>query len=441
MNNFFKFLVLGTVVAVGGLAWFVESVPQSTLTKSSDVAMNSELIRRGEYVARLGDCVACHSVPKGEPFAGGLEMATPMGSIYSTNITGDKQSGIGRYTLQDFDRAVRAGVRPDGERMYPAMPYPSYAKFSDEDIEALYAFFIRGVAPSEQANKPSEIPFPLNMRWPLALWNAVFLKEGAFKPDGSKNSSWNRGAYIVQGPGHCGSCHTPRSLTMNEKALDESSPLFLSGALLDGWYAPSLRQEVNTGLGRWSEADIYDYLKSGRNHHSVVVGTMAEVFNNSTQYMSDPDLAGVAAYLVSLKGHPATSVLPSMPVNASAATFRSGGAIYTAKCGSCHGPNGQGQGRWIPPLAGASSAMMGESDTVVNVTLNGSARVILDGIPDSYRMPSYRNQLSDKEIAEVLSFVRGSWGNQGGEVKPDKVKSLRERTNPASSNPIILQMR
>ncbi|KPW52754.1 putative gluconate 2-dehydrogenase [Pseudomonas syringae pv. antirrhini] len=441
MNKVIKILSVGTVVAIGALVWFVESLPRSTLTKSSAQAVNSELIRRGEYIARLGDCVACHSIPKGEPFAGGLEMATPMGSIYSTNITGDEKWGIGRYTLQDFDRAVRAGVRPNGERMYPAMPYPSYAKFSDEDIEALYAFFMRGVKPSLQPNQASEIPFPLNMRWPLALWNAVFVKNGAYKPDSSQDSSWNRGAYLVQGPGHCGSCHTPRSLTMNEKALDESSPLFLSGALLDGWYAPSLRQDVNTGLGRWSEADIFDYLKSGRNQHSVVVGTMAEVFNNSTQYMSDPDLAGIAAYLVSLKGDPARDVVAPLAPNASTADSQAGATIYAAKCSSCHGSNGQGQGQWIPPLAGASSAMISASDTVVNVTLNGSARVVLNGIPDTYRMPSYRNQLSDKEIADVLSFVRGSWGNRGGDVKPDKVKSLRESTNPASSSPIVLQMR
>ena len=446
MNKSIKYLVPAGIVLAAGLSWFVSRTPSSPFgAEASAVPADAQLVQRGEYVARLSDCVACHSTPKSAPFAGGLEMATPMGAIHATNITPDKQTGIGNYSLADFDRAVRAGVAADGHRLYPAMPYPSYSKLSDDDVRALYAFFMNGVKPVQQQNIPSDIPWPLNMRWPLAVWNAAFASGDAYQSKPSEDALWNRGAYIVQGAGHCGSCHTPRSLTMNEKALDESSPSFLSGSLLDGWYAPSLRQDPNSGLGRWSEQDIFDYLKAGRNAHSVVVGTMAEVFNNSTQYMSDPDLKAIAHYLVSLPGDPKRDGPPWKPAAQLAGeqprSSAPGAANYMAKCSSCHGSDGNGQAPWIPPLAGASSSLTKESATSINVTLNGSDRVVTNGIPDAYRMPPYRNQLSDQEVADVLTFVRSSWGNQGGAVKPDEVKELRERTNPASSNPIILQMR
>ncbi|WP_201742070.1 c-type cytochrome [Mangrovicoccus ximenensis] len=278
-----------------------------------------ELLARGERVAREADCVACHSTHDGAPFAGGLEMGTPIGSIYATNITPDPETGIGRYTLAEFDRAIRHGVAPDGSRLYPAMPYPSYAKMADADIEALYAFFTEGVGPVSQPNRAPDIPWPLNMRWPLALWNAAFTEPGTYRPDPSKDGEWNRGAYLVQAAGHCGSCHTPRALTMNEKAYDQSSPLYLSGALLDGWYAPSLLQDHNTGLGRWSEDDIAAYLAEGRNRHSVVFGSMAEVYNNSLQFMDGADLRAIAHYLKSLPGDPERDGAPWEPVAPAAA--------------------------------------------------------------------------------------------------------------------------
>jgi len=236
-------VLLAGLVAAAGVAWFAARMPVSPFDRERSAAQapSDELVRRGEYVARLADCVACHSTPSSAPFAGGLEMATPMGSIYATNITPDKATGIGDYSLADFDRALRHGVARDGHRLYPAMPYPSYAKFGDEDVRALYAFFLRQVRPVPQRNAPSRIPWPLNMRWPLALWNAAFTEPGSYRAKATGDAQWNRGAYIVQGPGHCGSCHTPRGAAMNEKGLDESSPLYLAGALLDGWYAPSLR--------------------------------------------------------------------------------------------------------------------------------------------------------------------------------------------------------
>ena len=297
-------LAVPCLVAAGLLAWYVTREPVSRLeTHQIAVAdIDPALVARGEYVARLSDCVACHSVPGGAPFAGGLEMATPLGSIHATNITPDTETGIGHYSLADFDRAVRHGVAPDSRRLYPAMPYPSYAKLSDDDVRALYAFFMKGVAPVKQANIPSAIPFPLNLRWPIALWNGVFVDAEPYAAKASQDEVWNRGAYLVQGAGHCGSCHSPRGLAFNEKALDETGKPYLAGALLDGWYAPSLRDDHNTGLGRWSEAEIVQFLKTGRNKHAVVYGSMTEAFNNSTQFMTDDDLTAIARYLKSLAG-------------------------------------------------------------------------------------------------------------------------------------------
>lgn len=437
------------LIAVAGVLWFVTRTPSSPFDSAANPSSDSaQLIQRGEYVARLSDCVACHSTPSSKPFAGGLEMATPMGSIFATNITPDKETGIGSYSLADFDRALRHGVAPDGRRLYPAMPYPSYAKLSDDDVQALYAYFMHGVHPVEQENKPSDIPWPLNMRWPLALWNGFFTESGAYQAKDSEGMLWNRGAYIVQGAGHCGSCHTARGFAMNEKALDESSPHYLAGALLDGWYAPSLRSDPNTGIGRWTEDDVVQFLKTGRNQHAVVFGSMAEAFNNSTQFMTDDDLKAVAHYLKSLPGDPERDGEPwryDAGSNAALALDQRlkvpGAQTFMAKCSSCHGVDGRGQGQWIPPLAGSSSSMAKENASSINVTLNGSARVVANGVPDAYRMPPFRGQLSDQEMANVLSFIRTSWGNRGGAVKPEEVKHLRDRTNPASSNVIILQMR
>ncbi|CAI8823967.1 cytochrome c [Pseudomonas sp. GW531-T4] len=437
-------LALPCLVAAGLLAWYVTRQPASPFEQEQAAAASFDpaLVSRGEYVARVSDCVACHSLPGKAPFAGGLEMATPLGAIHATNVTPDRDAGIGAYSLADFDRAVRQGVAPGGRRLYPAMPYPSYVKLSDDDMRALYAFFMKGVQPASQPNVPSDIPWPLNMRWPIALWNGLFAPTTPYAAKPAEDALWNRGAYIVQGPGHCGSCHTPRGLAFNEKALDESGAPFLAGALLDGWYAPSLRQDANSGLGRWSEPQIVQFLKTGRNKHAVVYGSMTEAFNNSTQFMADEDLAAIARYLKSLPGDPQRDGTPWQYQDVSAARLDSPGAhTYVTRCASCHGLDGQGQAEWMPPLAGATSALAKENASAINITLNGSQRVVAAGVPDAYRMPAFREQLSDREIAEVLTFVRGTWGNQGGAVDAQAVGKLRGHTDPASSSPIILHMR
>ena len=253
-----------------------------------------------EYLARAADCVACHSIAGGKGFVGGLKMGTPLGAIYSTNITPDPDTGIGRYSLADFDLAVRHGIAKDGHRLYPAMPYPSYAKLTDADVVALYRFFMKQVPAVRQANVKSEIPALLSFRWPLAFWNFLFAPSAGYiaKPD--HDAAWNRGAYLVQGPGHCGACHTPRGIGIQEKSLDDSSPHYLAGAELDAWYAPSLRGDMRTGLGTWSKEDIVELLTHGHNGVGSAFGSMTDVINNSTSYFTDGDIQAIAFYLKSL---------------------------------------------------------------------------------------------------------------------------------------------
>ena len=443
MKKLVYVLIAIGVIAVAGI-WYSTRLPSSTF---DGVASSTPVtLEEGEYVARLADCVACHSTEDSRPFAGGLEMGTPIGSIYATNITADPEHGIGKYTLADFDRAVRRGVTPDGRRLYPAMPYPSYAKMSDEDIAAMYDYFMNHVQPVAEPNKESNIPWPLNMRWPLEFWNLLFYKSGTFEPDPSKDELWNRGAYLVQGAGHCGSCHTPRGIAMNEQGLDDGDGAFLTGALLDGWYAPALRGESGNGIGRWTEEEVVSFLKRGRNKHGVVFGSMMEAFNNSTQFMTDEDLTAIAHYLKSLppenEGPVWTYDASTTEVFAAGRPLGDDGAtLYLQKCSHCHSRDGMGRGEFVPPLAGVSSALADAPDSVINIILNGAGRVVANGVPDSYRMPPYRVSLRDDQIAALATFVRTSWGNTGSAVTAEQIKDLRERTDPFSDHVIILQMR
>lgn len=398
---------------------------------------------KGEYLARAGDCIACHSVPNGKAFAGGLRMGTPMGVIYSTNITPDPDTGIGNYSLQDFDRAVRSGVARDGHRLYPAMPYPSYAKITDEDLEALYTFFMKEVPPVKQPNKANEIPQYLSPRWPLAIWDAIFTSKGAYVADQNHDATWNRGAYLVEGLGHCGACHTPRGWAMQEEALDDHSSAYLQGAELDAWSAPNLRGDLRTGLGSWSVADVAAFLKSGHNDKGVAFGSMLDVINNSTPYMNDDDIHAMAVFLKSL---PATAVQTPFVYDDEAAksggeSHQAGAATYMGACAACHGSDGKGQPPYMPPLAGNPAVLDSDPSSLINLVLNGAEPLVVRGVPDAYRMPQFRIQLNDEQIAQVLSFVRGAWGNDATPVSTDQVKKLRPVTDPSSDRVIVLKMR
>jgi mono/diheme cytochrome c family protein len=398
-----------------------------------------------EYLARAADCVACHSIPGGKGFAGGLKMGTPLGAIYSTNITPDPETGIGQYSLADFDLAVRHGIAKDGHHLYPAMPYPSYVKLADADVVALYRFFMKQVPPVHQANLKSEIPALLSFRWPVAFWNFFFAPSASYVAKPNHDAVWNRGAYLVQGPGHCGACHTPRGIGMQEKALDDSSANFLAGAELDAWYAPSLRGDMRTGLGTWSTKDIGEFLEHGHNGVGSAFGSMTDVINNSTSYFSGGDLQAIAIYLTSL---PATSAQQAVAYdNATTDSLRNspttqpGAAIYASDCASCHGFDAKGFASYMPALAGNPVVLDENPSSLINVVLNGSVPLVAQGTPDAYRMPQFRQQLSDQDAADVITFMRNRWGNQAPAVTATQVAKLRRTTNPTSDQVIILKMR
>jgi alcohol dehydrogenase (quinone), cytochrome c subunit len=431
--------------AASSLAVAQQSLKTSTPPVEARSAQTTAPLSKGEYLARAGDCIACHSVPGGKAFAGGLKMGTPLGAIYSTNITPDPGTGIGTYSFEDFDRAVRAGIAKDGHRLYPAMPYPSYAKITDDDLRALYGFFMKEVPPVKQKNKPSEITGVKSMRWPLALWAWLFVDKSTYAAQPNHDAQWNRGAYLVEGLAHCGACHTPRGWAFQEKALDSSSAIYLQGAELDAWSAPSLRGELRTGLGGWSQSELAAFLKTGHNAASVAFGSMLDVINNSTPYLNDDDVNAMANYLKSLPA--STQQGAFVYANATTEALERGKAqepgaqIYLGYCISCHGIDGKGQAAYMPPLAGNPVVLDGDPSSLINLVLNGATPLVVKGTPDPYRMPQYRVQLTDDEIASVLSFVRAGWGNNAAPVMADRVKALRPVTDPSSDRVIILKMR
>ena len=314
-------------------------------------AHGQEAASQGEYLARVANCVACHSVAGGEPFAGGLKMAVPkVGTIYTTNITPDAETGIGSYTFEDFDAAMRQGIAKDGHYLYPAMPYPSYAKLSKQDMQALYDYFMHEVKPVKQQNKNNETSGFLSKRWLLAIWNFLFLDDDPYEAVARQSAEWNRGAYLVQGPGHCGACHTPRGMLFQEKGLDGDDSDFLSGALLDHWSAPALNGDINSGLGRWTDADITDFLSRGKNRFGAAFGTMVEVVNSSTQFLQQSDLQAMAVYLKSLPANKEKSAQPyayddsTHKQLASMDFTRRGAQPYFEFCSTCHGQNANGSG-------------------------------------------------------------------------------------------------
>ena len=366
----------------------------------------------GEYVAKLGDCAACHTSEASKPLAGGKGFPTPVGTVYATNITPDKTHGIGNYSLPEFIKVMREGITRSGDPLYPAMPYTAYAKMSDEDLTALYHYLMQDVQPQAIANKASDIPWPLNMRWPLRGWNWLYHDDGRFTPVAGKSEEWNRGAYLVQGAGHCGSCHTPRGIGMQEKALTEADPLYLSGATLDGWYAPDIRGS------RYDKQALIDLLKTGRSQHQAVSGPMAEVITHSSQYFSDADLASIATYLTGLDDE-----APAARGNRAYASA-GGKADYAMYCSTCHGNDGRGNDRVIPSLVGNQTVLAEDPASLLNVLLHGAETPITQG-HIGYHMPGYGWTLNDQQIAELVNTLRASWGNEGVAIKPETVKAQR----------------
>lgn len=378
-------------------------------------SVGANAMSAGEYVAKAGDCTACHTSPQGQELAGGMRFATPLGNIYATNITPDKTHGIGNYSFEDFDKAMRQGIAKDGHHLYPAMPYTSYAKMTPEDMRALYDYLMTEVKPQSVENQKSDIPWPLSMRWPLGIWNSLFLQEGVYQPQSEKGDEWNRGAYLVQGAGHCGACHTPRGWAMQEQGMDQAELRFLNGAELDGWYAPSLR-----GLNV-SKDDLVALLKSGRSRHAALSGPMGDVVTHSSQYLTDSDLNGIATYLLSLEALPSDAKV-KVPT---AASMQSGAQTYARYCSTCHNTKGEGVDYTIPRLAGNLTVNADNPQTLIRVVLDGAQTPVTQQHM-SYGMPGYGWALDDRQAADLMSYLRGSWGNKAEPITPEQVGKVRK---------------
>ncbi len=402
------------------------------------VAAEQTEVERGEYLAHAGDCVACHTASDDKPFAGGLEIESPLGTIVSSNITPDPDAGIGDYTRDEFAAALREGKRADGANLYPAMPYPSYAKISNEDIDALYAYFMQEVEPVADKPPKSDVSFPFNQRWGISLWNWLFADAEAFEPADQPTEQVERGAYLVQGLGHCGSCHTPRGLMFQEKALSDSDDDYLSGEALNNWWAPNLRGggDGNEGLQAWSTDDIVDYLATGRNDHSAVAGEMTSVVANSTSHMKDEDLRSIAAYLKSLSRkavdeqdtpEQTSSVRTEEMLTAADVDEDLGARLYLDNCNSCHFADGRGAPQVFPSLNGSSLVNADDPTGLVHVILAGARLPSTPRKPEALAMPDFGWRLSDEEVAQLATFVRGGWDNHGEEVTADQVAGVRKK--------------
>ena len=392
------------------------------------------LIARGEYLAKAGDCAGCHTAPQGgAPFAGGLGMASPFGTIVTSNITPDKQYGIGDYTYDDFARTLREGVARGGKRLYPAMPYPSFSKINDDDMRALYAYFMHSVQPVPKAAPPTRLPFPFNQRWALVFWNLAFAPAERYAPHPDRDAQWNCGAYLVQSLGHCGACHTPRGPAYEELGYTESSEHYLSGGTNDHWFAPNLTGDTGSGLGRVPEQEIAAFLKSGHGGGLVTFGSMVQVVEDSMQYMSDDDLNAIAFYLKSLPPRKASGAYVPQSLAArqtSTATRtgnveRPGAGIYLSYCAKCHGAEGQGEPQKYPKLAGNPSVLTADTTSLIRLMVEGGNSPGTKHGRPRQNMPAYADTLTNMEMAHVLTFIRTTWGNNASPVTTRDVIQLR----------------
>lgn len=395
------------------LAVLASALPALAQQKSAPAAAQT-LAQRGEYLARAGDCVSCHTAPGGQPYAGGLRLDTPFGYMLSPNITPDRETGIGNWTANDFYRALHHGVNKRGQDLYPTMPFDFYTKVTRADIDAIFAY-LRTVKPVRNAVEVNHLDFPFNIRMSMIGWRELYFRQGTFKPDPSKSASWNRGAYLVEGLGHCSDCHSPRNLLGGiEKSKD------YTGAVVDGWFALNLTSDITTGLGAWSVDDIATYLKTGAYPgKTTVLGPMAEVVQNSLSYLTDADLKAIAEYLKSI---PADSRLRTGRKGLDVAR-QAGAKLYIDNCAGCHQSQGRGIPNVFPPLAGNGVVLAPDPANIF--------KVVLGGIPAQGKyapMPSFAGVLTDEQITAIANYVRTSWGNNAPpNATPDMAAKLRKR--------------
>jgi mono/diheme cytochrome c family protein len=415
--------VVVAAVAAAAALWSGGDNLHSGGAVAAPSADQAELIKRGEYLARAGDCIACHTVRGGKTFAGGLPMLTPFGTLFTPNITPDDQYGIGKWTSDDFYRSLHNGRSKDGSLLYPAMPFTAYTKVTRADSDAIFAF-MRSVTPVNEPSRPHELRFPFNNRNLLIGWRTLFFSEGEYKPDPTKSVEWNRGAYLIEGLGHCSMCHT----SINAMGGPVSSAAFGGGLIpLQNWYAPSLTSNKEAGLGDWDIKDINDLLKTGVSQRGAVFGPMAEVVHNSMQYMTDADINAMSTFLKSIpqKGEAPETMQFETSAQFGSELLQQGKKIYTENCAKCHAENGLGKPPAYPPLATNQSIQMQSAVNPIRMVLNGGYPPSTDGNPHPYGMPPFAQSLSDTEVAAVVTYIRMSWGNHGTPVSPQQVSNLR----------------
>jgi mono/diheme cytochrome c family protein len=373
-------------------------------------------VARGRTLATAGDCVACHTADKGKPFAGGRPIETPFGVIYSPNLTPDRDTGIGGWSDEQFYRAMHEGIGPSGRQLYPAFPYPYFTRGTHEDVSAIRAY-LDTLEPVKSARQPPKFPWPLNWRFLLHGWNWLYFDEGTFQANAQKGPEWNRGAYLVEGLGHCGACHTAKNFAGGSKTSEA-----LQGGALQGWFAPNLTNEQRIGLNAWSTDDIVDYLKTGRNSHSGATGLMAEVITDSTSKLDRSDLHAIASYLKDQPGQPQGAA----PLQGSSA-LAAGRAIYQDSCSACHQSDGKGVPQLFSPLAGSALLQSRDHTTAIRLVLEGARTAPTDARPTTSAMPAYGWKLTDAEVAAVLTYAGNDWGNATPEVTEADVKAVRQR--------------
>ena len=402
---------------LGGVAILSLAAMSSARAGDSDPQEFTQ-IERGRYLAITSDCVSCHTVTGGKPFAGGRPIETPFGNITAPNITPDQETGIGAWSDEAFDAAVRKGVRPNGARLYPAMPYNAYARMSRDDVQAIRAY-LNSVEPARNAVVANTLPFPFNIRATMRIWNSLYFKKGEFKPDPTKSAEWNRGAFLVDGPAHCGACHTPKTFLGGDR-LDQ----YLQGSYLQGWSAPDITNDRRVGLGEWTVEDVATYLKSGHNRITAATGPMAEAVSLSTSHMTDEDTQAIATYLKSLPGKDSGG----KPLPADTGTMAAGGAIYRDQCSACHGIEGRGVPGLFPSVANSSMVRSKDPTTAIRIVLRGARSVGTSKEPTAPGMPSYGWQLENGQVAAVLNYIRNSWGGAAPGIEAGDVNRVRSDT-------------
>ena len=394
---------------------------QAAITALDPVAQANP-VARGRYLALAGDCIGCHQARGGAPYAGGLAVPTVFGSIYTSNITPDRETGIGTWTADDFWRALHEGKGKHGEYLYPAFPFPNYTRITRTDADAIYAYLMSLPAVS-RPNTPNTLRFPYNVRSLVAFWRMLYFDEGIHEAEPQRDAVWNRGAYLASGLGHCVACHSPRNFLGGIARSDE-----LSGGLIavQNWYAPSLTSDREAGLGEWAIDEVVQLLKHGVSERYAAFGPMAEVVHDSTQHLDETDLRAMAIYLKSLPPRSSDDAPPILTTASMRADLMERGTrVYTDRCVGCHGTAGEGVPRAYPALARNPGVIMNSTINAIRVVLNGGFPPGTAGNPRPFGMPPFAQKLSDEDVAAVLTYVRASWGNRAPAVAPADVQRYR----------------